>query len=175
MTNLQVKLRELILVEHSKAQRDKVLDWIGDDSKRFDLLMKLFLEDEYRVVQRAAWVLRFIGQSHPEWIQKYTGKLVKAIEQPIHDAVVRNGLLVLLELDIPKKYWGLLLEIGFGYLTKVDTPTAIKRAALLVVAKICEQEPELREELVLVLQDQLPHAPVGFRSIARKYIKKWQT
>jgi len=163
----------MILVEHSRAQRDKILNWIGDDSKRFGLLMKLFLGDEYRVVQRAAWVLRSLGETHPEWVRPYIGKLVAAIEQPIHDAVVRNGLLVLLELDIPRKYWGNLAELGFNYLGSVRTPTAIKRAALLIVAKICEQEPELQEELVLVLQDQLAHSTVGFKGIAKKYIKKW--
>lgn len=173
MTNLQEELRELILYKHSKEQRDKVVAWVGNDRRRFDVLMQLFLGDEYRVVQRAAWALRFIGEQHPEWIKAYLDALVKAIQHPTHDAVVRNGLLVLVELDIPKKYWGELLEMGFDYLMKVSTPTAIKRAALLVVAKICEQEPELREELVLVLQDQMPHAPVGFRNIAGKYIKKF--
>ena len=167
-------LREMILKEHSKTQRDKVLAWIGDDSERFDLLMKLFLGDEYRVVQRAAWALRSLGETHPTWTQKYISKLVKAIKQPIHDAVVRNGLLVLVNLDIPRKYWGSLAELGFNYLGSVDTPTAIKRASLLIVAKICEAEPELREELVLVLEDQLSHSTVGFVGIAKKYIKKWR-
>jgi len=173
MPNHRDKLIAMILHSHSKVQRDKVIAWVGDDRKRFDLLMSLFLGSEYRIVQRSAWALRFIGDSHPEWMSDYIGPIIKAIQKPIHDAVVRNGLLVLVDLEIPKKHWGVLMEIGFEYLGAVTTPTAIKRAALLMVAKICVHEPELREELVLVLQDQIPHSTVGFKGIAKKYIKKW--
>lgn len=173
MSEMREQLRVMILEKHSKEQRDKVIAWIGEDQKRFDLLMDLFLGDEKRVVQRAAWSLRYIGEQHPEWIKRYISAIVKAIEHPIHDAVVRNGLLVLVGLALPKKYWGTLAEIGFNYLGSVDTPTAIKRAALLIVAKICEAEPELGEELVMVLEDQIPHSTVGFKGIAKKHIKRW--
>lgn len=166
-------LRQMILKEHSKAQRDKVVEWVGGSEERFGFLMELFLGDEYRVVQRAAWAVREIGTQRVDWIGVYVDKMVSAIEKPIHDAVVRNGLLVLVDVDIPKKYFGRLAEVGFSYLGDVGTPTAIKRASLLVIAKICEVEPALKEELVLVLEDQLPHCTVGFVGIAKKYIEKW--
>ncbi len=166
-------LREMILKEHSKSQRDKVVEWVGDRVERFGYLMELFLGDEYRVVQRAAWAVREIGAQKGDWIGAYVGKMVCAIENPIHDAVVRNGLLVLVDVDVPRKYYGRLAEVGFNYLGEVGTPTAIKRASLLIIAKICEDEPELKEELVLVLEDQLPHCTVGFVNIAKKYIRKW--
>ncbi len=47
-------IKTLLLAEHSKAQTDKILAYIGNDSARFDELMQLFFHDEYRVVQRAA-------------------------------------------------------------------------------------------------------------------------
>ncbi|HHB79403.1 MAG TPA: hypothetical protein ENK85_09255 [Saprospiraceae bacterium] len=173
MLKLKDELRKIILFEHSRKQRDKVVDWVGDSRRRFSVLMELFLGDEYRVVQRAAWAVRTIGEARPQWMTSYIGPMIESIQNPIHDAVVRNGLLVLVGVKIPKRYWGELVEIGFDYLSKVTTPTAIKRAALLVVARIVEQEPELREELVLVLQDQIPYSTVGFKGIATKYIKRW--
>ena len=39
-------LREMILKEHSKKQADKIIRWIGEDQKKFDALVKLFLGDE---------------------------------------------------------------------------------------------------------------------------------
>ncbi len=167
-------LRAMILKEHTKVQRDIVVAWIGDNHERFGHLMELFLGDEYRVVQRAAWIVREIGKRRADWIAAYVGKIVNAIENPIHDAVVRNGLLVLVDVDVPKKYYGRLAEVCFNYLGEVGTPTAIKRASLLILAKICKDEPELKEELVLVLEDQLPHCTVGFVNIAKKYIRKWK-
>jgi hypothetical protein len=64
-------LRNTILQEHSKAQTDKIVQWIGKDPQRFDALFDLFLTDEYRVVQRAAWPLSYVAINHPAFITKY--------------------------------------------------------------------------------------------------------
>ena len=50
-----MNLREEILKEHSKTQCNKIVNWIGNSQKRFNELFELFLNDEYRVTQRAAW------------------------------------------------------------------------------------------------------------------------
>ena len=49
-------LRETILDEHSKANCNKIVNWVGDSQKRFDELFNLFLNSEYRVNQRAACI-----------------------------------------------------------------------------------------------------------------------
>jgi hypothetical protein len=36
-----MNLREEIVKEHSKAQKDKIVKWIGHDQKRFDQLFGL--------------------------------------------------------------------------------------------------------------------------------------
>ena len=48
-------LLKLLRAEHSKKQTDRIVDYIGADKDRFALLMKLFLQGEYRITQRAAW------------------------------------------------------------------------------------------------------------------------
>ena len=44
-----MRLRETILKEHSKAQCNKIVNWVGDDLHRFEELFQLFLKGEYRV------------------------------------------------------------------------------------------------------------------------------
>ena len=63
-------LREEILKEHSRAQCSKIAKWVGNDQKRFDELLQLFLNDEYRVTQRAGWPLGYCVEAHPELIKK---------------------------------------------------------------------------------------------------------
>ncbi len=60
-----MNLREEILKEHSKAPCNKIVQWIGSNQKRFDDLFELFLNDEYRVTQRAAWPLSYSVIAHP--------------------------------------------------------------------------------------------------------------
>jgi hypothetical protein len=44
-------LKEEILKEHSKKQTLKIAKWVGNNKKRLDELLNLFLFDQYRVVQ----------------------------------------------------------------------------------------------------------------------------
>jgi hypothetical protein len=46
-------LRQTILAEHSKANCNKIVKWVGNSQKRFSELFNLFLNSEYRVNQRA--------------------------------------------------------------------------------------------------------------------------
>jgi len=83
-----MNLREEILQEHSKAQCNKIVNWIGDSQKRFDELFGLFLNDEYRVTQRAAWPLSYSVAAHPEFIKKNFSKLINNLKKPgLHNCV----------------------------------------------------------------------------------------
>jgi len=57
-----MNLREQLLLEHSKTNSELITKWIGKNKSRFSELMQLFLHDEYRVVQRAAWVLSMVAE-----------------------------------------------------------------------------------------------------------------
>ncbi|MEI9912473.1 MAG: hypothetical protein WDO71_24165 [Bacteroidota bacterium] len=71
-----MNLRDTILAEHSKAQTNRSSN--GSAAiKTFDELFGLFLNDEYRVVQRAAWPMSYCVINHPELIKKHFSKLVK--------------------------------------------------------------------------------------------------
>ncbi|HLG33280.1 MAG TPA: hypothetical protein VI757_00245 [Bacteroidia bacterium] len=44
---------------------DKIIRYVGDDQKKFDALVELFLKGEYRVTQRAGWSMSYIVIAHP--------------------------------------------------------------------------------------------------------------
>ena len=76
-----MKLRDQILKEHTKVNCDQIVKWVGDSQQRFDELFDLFLNDEYRVVQRAGWPLSNAVKVHPEFIQKHFSKLLKNLQK----------------------------------------------------------------------------------------------
>lgn len=174
MQSIKDGLTQMILKEHSKAQKNKIVAWVLKDKKRFDALMVLFLAKEYRIVQRAAWALRTIAPTKPNWIKPYAGQILGAMENPVHDALLRNGFLILEGLALEEKHLGRLSELCFNYLQNVQTPTAIKRGALLNLVNICTKEPDLKEEVILILEDQIPHATIGFVGLAKKVKRKLQ-
>ena len=99
-----MKLREEILKEHSKAQCAKIVKWVGSSQQRFNELFNLFLKDEYRVVQRAGWPVSYCVIDHPGFINKHWKKLINNLKRPhLHDAVKRNSIRLMQDLEIPKK------------------------------------------------------------------------
>lgn len=51
-----------------------------------------------------------------------------------------------------------------------DEPIAVKVFAMTVLSTICKYEPELKNELILVLEDQLENTSSGFKSKAIKVL-----
>ncbi len=76
-----MNLKDAILQEHSKAQCNRIVNYIGSDKKRFSELMDLFLNGEYRVCQRAAWPVSNCVSLHPQLIEPYLDKIIKRLSK----------------------------------------------------------------------------------------------
>ena len=50
-----MNLREELIREHSRANCDRIVAWVGADQKKFDELFSIFTLNEYRLVQFIAW------------------------------------------------------------------------------------------------------------------------
>ena len=167
-----MNLRAEILKEHSKAQCSKIVQWIGNDQKRFDELFHLFLDDEYRVVQRAGWPLSYCVIAHHALISRHWKRLINNLEKPnLHNAVKRNSIRLLQDIEIPVKYHGEIMNICFRYLESPTEALAVKVFSMTVLGKLSKKYPEIIPELKLLIEDQLPHQTVGFKSRAKKILK----
>lgn len=171
--SLTMNLREAILKEHSKAQKDKIVKWIGNSQQRFDELFHLFLTDEYRVVQRAAYLLSYCIEEHPSLIKKHFGKLIKNLSKKnIHEAVKRNTVRILEKIEIPEKYHGDVMNICFDYVQSPDEAIAVKAFSLTVLYKLSQKYPDIKQELKTIIEDRWDYETAAFHSRARKILKK---
>jgi hypothetical protein len=168
-----MQLRETILSEHSKANCTKITNWIGSNQDRFDELFNLFLNDEYRVVQRAAWPLSYAGIAHPPLIQKHFGRLLKNLKKPgLHEAVKRNTVRLLQDIAIPKKYQGEVMNICFNYIISPTEKPAVKAFSLTVLQHLSKQYPEIKQELKTIIDDRWDFESAAFKSRAKKILKE---
>jgi len=167
-----MNLREEILKEHSKAQCAKIVKWVGSDQKRFDELFHLFLHDEYRVVQRAAWPISYCVIACPSLINKHWKKLITYLKKPgLHNAVKRNSVRLMQDLEIPVKFHGEIMDICFRYLESPTEALAVKVFSMTVLSNLAKKYPEIIPELKIIIEDQLPDQTAGFKSRAKKIIK----
>jgi hypothetical protein len=169
----KMKLRETILAEHSKSQTMKIVKWVGSDKKRFAELVKLFLNDEYRVVQRVAWPLSIISIEHPEFVKPYLGKFINLLsEENLHPAVIRNILRLLQFIDVPKKYLGKLTSVCFDLLLDKNSTIAFRVFAMEVLSNITQKEPKLKRELKIIAEDLMKEGSAGIQARGKRILKR---
>jgi hypothetical protein len=167
-----MKLREQLLKEHSKANCMLIVKWIGSHQERFDELFNLFLHDEYRVVQRAAWPVSYCVEFHPQLIRKHFHQLISNLEKPgIQDAVKRNSIRLLQHVVIPKKFHGRVMDLCFRYISSPGEAAAVKAFSLTVLHNLCRQYPEIIPELKLVIEDRWNVETPSFQARARNILK----
>jgi hypothetical protein len=165
-------LRKQLLTTHSKENTTLIANYVGTDAKRFAALMKLFLYDEYRVIQRSAWVVGDLCKSHPELAMPYLPEMVQNLKKPdAHDAVKRNTLRFMQDIEAPEALWGELAEVCFQFLISMEEAVAIKVFAMTVLLNIVKKVPELKDELRYAIEDQLPYGTAGFKSRGNKTLK----
>jgi hypothetical protein len=119
-----MNLRHSILAEHSKANCEQIVKWIGNNQLRFDALFGLFMDDDPVVMQRAAWPMSNSVIAHPQLIRKHFTKLLSNLtKKQLHTAIKRNTVRLLEVVDIPKRYEGKIMNTCFEYILSPDEKT----------------------------------------------------
>ena len=168
-----MNLRETILAEHSKANCTRIVKWVGNNQQRFDELLNLFLNDEYRVVQRAGWPISNLVIAYPQLIQKHFTKLLQNVKKPgIHDAVKRNTVRLLQDITIPERFHGKVMNLCFDYIISPSEKVAVKAFSLTILEKLAMRYPEIKPELKTIIEDRWDFETAAFKSRAKKILKK---
>jgi hypothetical protein len=167
-------LKKEILKEHSKEQCNRIVDWVGNDKKKFNELFHLFLHSEYRTTQRAAWPLSYCAIAHPHFMEHHYEELLENLKTPdLHNSIKRNTVRLLQSVDIPEKHEGAVMEICFKYLESPDEAVAIKAFSLSVLGKLAKKYPEIVAEIKLIIEEQLPYQTAAFKSRAKNFMKSF--
>lgn len=154
----------------------KVVDYVGNNPARFKVLVEVFLSGPYRTTQRAAWPLSYCAEREPALIVPHLGHILKHLKKPgIHDAVKRNTMRLLQFVAIPKRYQGQVADHCFAYLQNPKEPVAIRAFSMTVLAAIARHNPGLRQELAIIIEDQLPFGSPAFVSRGRKVLREIKT
>ncbi len=165
-------IKKELIKGHSKALTDKIVNYIGPDQIRFNNLITIFLAGPYRITQRAAWPLSNCVRNHPFLIKPHFVSILKILDQEgIHAAVKRNIMRVLQDVDIPKRHQGSVVEKCFE-LMDAREPIAVRVFAMSVAAAIAKAQPDLKHELKLTIEDQLPYGSAAYLSRAKKILSQ---
>lgn len=143
----------------SKSNTLKIMKYVGDDKARYKKLVDLFLKGDVLMRQRAIWPLGEIACENPKMVLPHLEKLINTLDEPnLHPAIPRNVLRFCQQMEVPEKYHGKLVDKCFQYIHTTTLPIAIRAFAITTCANVCKHYPELKNELMLVL-DELKKYP----------------
>ncbi len=165
-------IRQVLMSGHSKQRTMAIVEFVGEDPERFAELMKLFFAGDYRLTQRAAWPMNYCAERHPKLILPYLPKLLACLDrEDQHDAINRNIMRLLQYIEIPKRLVGKVYAHAVDLLDNADEPIAVRAFAMTVAARIAKSEPDLLNELRLIVSKHLPHSTAAFKVRAREILK----
>lgn len=168
-----MNIKKEILKSNSKVQVLKIVHYVGDDPDRFASLMEVFLKGPYRVTQRAAWPISYCVEEHPSLVLPHLRSLLEHLRTPgIHNAVRRNTMRLLQFIDIPKRLHGRVAATCFQYLKDKKEAIAVRVFSMTVLTHIAKHNPGLKNEVRMMIEDEMPYSSAGFISRGRKMLKE---
>jgi hypothetical protein len=170
-----MNLRAELLKEkiHTKEQALKISEYACSTPARFKELVECFLSNEYRLAQRAAWSVSWAARREPGLIQPYMKDLVAQLpRKDVHDAVIRNSVRILQQIEIPESLHGELMHSCFAFIESNATPVAIKVFSLATLFNLSKFYPEIKNELKLIIEERWNHETAAFKSRGRKILKE---
>lgn len=161
-----------LLQRHDKANATKIADYVGHNRARFKQLIVVYLAGPNKIAQRASWPLTIGVERHPGLVLPHLKRLLDYLATPgLHDAAKRNTIRMLQYVDLPKRSHGRVISVCFRYLQDKKQPVAIRVFAMTVLGRLTKDLPDLKRELRIIIEDQLPYSSAGFISRARKVTK----
>ena len=167
-----MNIKQTLTRAHSRPTTLKIVKYIGDDPARFNQLVETFLSGPYPITQRAAWPLSVCVEKTPALIKPHLGKILRYVTKPgVHDAVKRNTLRLLQFIKIPARQQGKVAGICFKFLQDRSEPIAVRVFAMTVLGQLAIEEPDLRNELKSIIEEELPYARPAFTSGSKKVLR----
>lgn len=156
----------------SGADKEMFVREVGDSVEKFNTLLDLALLDEDPVAWRAGWILDSCDEVNPGLASGSVSRIVSSIPGITSSGTLRCLLRLLCRYDIEEEDQGMLIDCCFGYMVSELYPVAVKVHAMQIIYQHVLIYPELKEELITVIEDQIVNNSVGFKSRGMRIISQ---
>mgnify|MGYP006935342245 CR=1 FL=1 len=160
------------MAEHSRSQADFIADIVIQQPILIEELLNIVLLNKEPISRRASWPLRIISDRDINILGPYVHTIIKQLPKIHNVAISRAFLAILVNVNIPEEYCGELLQYTSEILINPGSPVASLIYSADIFYKLSIGEPELLNELKLMLELLIPFGSAGVKSKCRKTIKK---
>lgn len=156
----------------SGAEKDFFIGEVGQSEEKFQTLLELTLHEKDPLAWRAAWILDGSDEQHPGLASGSVSTIIRRLPQLESKGALRSLLRLLCRYDIAEDDQGMLVDLCFSYMVSELYPVAVKVHAMQIIYMHTLIYPELKDELVTVIEDQVANNSVGFKSRGMRIIRQ---
>lgn len=156
------------------VERDLLIGEVIKSDSHFNRLLNLALHEKDPVAWRACWILDGSDEKRPGLARKYISSIVQGLPGLESKGTLRSLLRLLTRYDIPEEEQGLLIDLCFNYLISEQYPVAVKAHAMQIIYHHVLLYPELKDELIAVIEDQAENNSAGFKARGSILIKQME-
>jgi hypothetical protein len=143
-------------------------------AEKFNALLETALFEKDPLAWRAAWVLDGSDEQSPGMAAGSISRMVRRLPEISSKGALRSILRLLCRYEIGAEDQGILVDLCFKYLVSEIYPVAVKVYAMQIIYNHVLIYPELKDELVTVIMDQMGNNSVGFKSRGMRLLKKME-
>ena len=144
---------------------------IGTSPDTYNDLIQLTFSKDMPACWRAAWMMDYLAETEPALPETYIGQIWEKLPDNHPDGVKRSTLRMLCRYNIPEEQQGLATDLCLDWLIMESIPVAVKAYSMEIMQKITIIHPELKDEVIAILQDHMHNNSVAFMARARHIIK----
>ena len=133
--------------------------------------MQCFMDHSYRLSQRAAWSVSWAARKKPELVMPHLKDIIAQLHRPdAHDAIKRNVIRILQDIDIPEAFHGEVMNACFDFIADPGTPVAVKAFSLTTLFNLSKNYPDISAELKLIIETNWDNETAAFRSRGKRIL-----
>lgn len=141
------------------------------DEKLFKQIYSLITSDEPKVAWRSCWIIDNATEFNSEMLVPLIPEIVAHLIITQNGSLKRHYTRMLCRLEIPGELLGQVVNRCFDLLSPIE-PVAVRANAMQVLFNISQREPDLKQELAVVLENLLEEGgTAGLINRAEKLIK----
>lgn len=120
---------------------------------------------------RATWILDKVHNISPDLVRLYLPQMIELVPSLSNESKLRQYLKLISLEPLPNNISGDFINYCFEALISTTSAIAIKVYAMQILYNFSLQEPDLQNELVLVIEEQMENGSAGFCSRGRRILK----
>jgi hypothetical protein len=166
IVDLEMKLKDCNSREKSHLLKSTFLKTNTSLDELYQLVK--FRDPEFN--HRASWVFNHIIEEQPTWLEPYIDDLITWLPTSV-SSTQRDTLRSVTKYGIPNKNEGAWIDICFDFLLDPDQAVAVKVHAMEIAFRLTKKHPDLKNELLDVIDQFYEVSSYAFQARARKVRK----